>query len=126
MAGMSKEGKENNVPMVEMNDESQEKTVLCILQYRIRPVTFVTDKEPQKERNNLLEAVKMSFSDLLSCGEGTNTSPASYFLQCESSEWGMIELRRSVQDRKTIHLCLLTGESDVSEACVLCYSRGAN
>ena len=112
---MSKEVEENTVQMAEMSDESQEKTVLCVFKDRRRPVTFVADKEPQRERNNLLEAVKMSFSDLLSCGEGTSTSPASYFLQCESSEWGIIELRRSVLDHETIHLCLSTGES-VSEA----------
>ena len=61
-----------------------------------------------------MDTVKMSFSDLLSCAEGTrlSTSAASYFLQCESSEWGMIELTRNVQDHETIHLCLSSGESD--------------
>ena len=106
--------------MSKMADENQkdqqeclEKTVLCVFKDRRRPVTFIQDKEPELERRNLLEAVKVSFSDLL---EGPSSSCPTYFLQRESKEWGgLIDLTGYVEDRGTVHLCLSAqGGRDVS------------
>ena len=75
--------------MAEMTDENEKrveecekKTVLCVFKDRRRPVTFIQDDEPKRERQNLLEAIQVSFSDLLSCGEGPSSLSPSYFLQC--------------------------------------------
>ena len=43
------------------------------------------------ERQNLLEAIQVSFSDL-SCGEGPSSLSPSYFLQRESERWGLIDV----------------------------------
>ena len=74
---------DENAEMTNENEkehkECREKTVLCVFKDR-RPVTFIQDKEPKRERHNLLEAIKVSFSDL-SCGEGLSSSSPTYFLQ---------------------------------------------
>ena len=71
----------------------------------------VYSTDEKKEKNNLLDAVKTSFSDVLSSGEGTSNS-GSYFLQTESSEWGRIDITGCVEDRATIHLCYSTNVSE--------------
>ena len=64
--------------------DSVQKTVLCVFRER-RPVTFSASMDEKTEKKNLLDAVKASFSDVLSSVEGTS-NPGSYFLQTESSE----------------------------------------
>ena len=62
------------------NSESEgslQKTVLCVFRER-RPITFNASADEKTKKNNL-DAVKASFSDVLSTGEGTS-NPGSYFL----------------------------------------------
>ena len=95
------------------NSESEgsiQKTVLCVFRERRRPVTFSASTDEKTEKKNLLDAVKASFSDVLSSGEGTS-NPGSYFLQTESSEWGPIDITGFVEDRATIHRCYSTNVS---------------
>jgi hypothetical protein len=119
--------------MAEMTDEKEKereecgkKTVLCVFKDRRRPVTFVQDKEPKRERQNLLEAVHVSFSDLLSCGEGPSSSSPTYFLQREHELFGLIDLTGYVEDLGTVHLCVSSqgGGSDVSVG-MYYYSQGS-
>ena len=85
-------------------EESVYKTVLCVFKDRRRPITFKASGDAQTERQNLLDAVRVTFSDVLSCGEGSSAS--SYFLQTESSEWGgMIDLLEHIEDRGTVYVC---------------------
>ena len=97
------------------HEEGQQKTVLCVFKDRKRPVTFLGDQDAKKERQNLLEAVKASFSDLLEGSSGAQSAPQC-FLQYQSSEWGMIEVTGRIQDRNTVHLCLSSGDGNVSES----------
>ena len=91
--------------------DSVKKTVLCIFKERRRLVTFIASTDEKKEKKNLFDTVKTSFSDVLSSGEGTSNS-GSYFLQTESSEWGRIGITGCVEDRATIHLCYSTNVSE--------------
>ena len=96
-------------------EECEKKTVLCVFKDRRRPVTFIQDDEPKRERQNLLEAIQVSFSDLLSCGEGPSSLSPSYFLQRESERWGLIDVTGYVEDGGTVHLCSSAqGGGDVS------------
>ena len=86
------------------------KTVLCVFKERRRPVTFRTSNDAQVERKHLLEAVRVSFADVISSGEGTSAS-SSYFLQTESPEWGgMVDVTGCVEDRAIVHLCYESAE----------------
>ena len=86
----------------------------CVFKDR-RPVTFIQDDEPKRERQNLLEAIQVSFSDLLSCGEGPSSLSPSYSLQHESERWGLIDVTGYIEDGGTVHLCFSTqGGGDVS------------
>ena len=91
-------------------EDSLQKTVLCVFRERRRPVTFNASADEKTEKKNLFDAVKASFSDVLSSGEGTS-NPGSYFLQTESSEWGPIDITGFVEDRATVHLCYSTNVS---------------
>ena len=94
-----------------MSEESTEgsseetKTVLCVFKGRRRLVTYRTSNQVQIEKKHLLDAVSVTFADVLSSGEGTSDTK-SYFLQTESTEWGgMINVTGFVEDRATVHLC---------------------
>ena len=80
----------------ENSEETVKKTVLCVFKERRRPVTFIPSSDTTIERKNLLDAVRASFADVLSSGEGTNDTK-SYFLQTENSEWGRIDLTGCVE-----------------------------
>ena len=93
-------------------EDTVKKTVLCVFKERRRPVTFITSADKNVEWKNLLDAVRASFADVLSCGEGTSDAK-SHFLQTESSEWGRIDLTGCVEDRATVYLCYSAGVSSI-------------
>ena len=100
-----------------MSEESTEgsseetKTVLCVFKERRRPVTYRTSNQAQIEKKHLLDAVSVTFADVLSSGEGTSDTK-SYFLQTESTEWGgMIDVTGFVEDHATVHLCYESTDS---------------
>ena len=69
-----------------------QKTVLVVFKNRW-PISFQGSTDPQTEKRNLLTAVESTFLDVISSGEGTSgVRDRDYFLQTESSEWGIMEI----------------------------------
>ena len=95
------------------------KTVLAVFMNRRRPVCFQGSEDPKTEKQNLLDAVKTTFSDVISSGEGTSgAGVGGYFLQTESEEWGgLVDVTGQVQDRATV--LLQSCSSDPRKAQVL-------
>jgi len=93
------------------------KTVLAIFGERQRPVRFECGCTAKEELENLFEAVKVCFSDVISTSEGSSTIK-EYFLQRESSDWGgMIDITGFVMDKEVVHLCCSKTAS--SEVCII-------
>ena len=62
----------------------------------------------QVKKKNLLDAVRVSFADVLLCGEGPVLQYLTFFLT-EISEWdGMIDLTGCVENHATVYLCYST------------------
>ena len=98
--------------------QAERKTVLAVFQnHRLRPVTFISGKTPEEERENLLEAVLKTFHDVLETGEGTSTT-SGYYLQMESKEWEgrNIDVTGFVQQRDVIHLCVTSSTGRAASA----------
>ena len=90
------------------SEDTVRKTVLCVFKERRRPVTFEASTDEKMEKNNLLEAIKKSFSDVL---------------QTESSKWGLIYLTGCVEESAIIHLCYSTSVTVSAIEVVECYSE---
>ena len=81
--------------------ESAYKTVLCLFKDR----TFKVSGDAQMERQNLLDSIRVTLSDVLACSEGS--SALSYFLQTEKFiKGGMSDLLGHIEDRGTVCLPL--------------------
>ena len=99
--------------------DSDHKTVLAVFGDRRRPVTFVSGCTAKEEVDNLFQAVKATYNDVLSVSEGSSTTN-EYFLQQESSEWGgqLIDITGFVRDKAVVHLCCGSkANAEVRNAC---------
>ena len=82
---------------------TEHKTVLVVFGERRRPVKFACGFTVKEELENLFEAVKVCYNDIISSNEGTSTTK-QYFLQQESSDWGLIDIADFVKDKDVVHL----------------------
>ena len=93
--------------MTEMTTEER-KTVISVFKDRRRPIA---SGDAQTERQNLLDALRVTFSDVLSCGVWSSA-------QTESSEWcwsiaGILS---------NVASCVLQVQNSTTKARVLCHS----
>ena len=84
---------------------------------RQRPVQFKFGDTAKEEAGNLFEAVADCFSDLVDIGAKDGSSQGSeYYLQRESSEWGLIDVTGFVNNKDTISLC--SSKTTCAEVCI--------
>ncbi len=61
----------------------ESKEVLVVFRDRRRPILFECSSDPQVEYQHILDAVKETFDDVLSTGEGSCES-TGYYLQTDN------------------------------------------
>ena len=81
--------------------ESNKREIVCEFEGRRRAVLLSGSEDTKKENDNLLAAVKTTFSDLLS-----PESDSAYYLQVENKKHGLIDLINvQVCEDEKVHLC---------------------
>ena len=65
------------------------KEVLVVFRDRRRPIFFECSSDPQVEYQHILDAVKETFDDVLSSGEGSSENTEGYYLQTDNKVWGV-------------------------------------
>ena len=98
-------------------DGVEYKTVVVVSGERRRPVQFKSSDTPNEEADNLFEAVADCFKDIIDIRAKEGSSRGSeYYLQQESSEWGLIDVNGFVKNKDTINLCC--SKTTCAEVCI--------
>ena len=95
-------------------ENSEYKTELGVFKEKRRPIWFKCSINAKEEYENLLQAVKACFEEVIALNEGASLTHG-YYLQKESKEWGGLkDVTGCIQDKEMIHLCCAIS-STVSE-----------
>ncbi len=84
------------------------KEVLVVFRDRRRPIFFECSSDPQVEYQHILDAVKETFDDVLSSGEGSSENTEGYYLQTDNKVWGRVDVsaKEKIPSHSILHIQL--------------------
>ncbi len=94
---------------------------LVVFRDRRRPIFFECSSDPQVEYQNILDAVKETFDDVLSSGEGSSENTEGYYLQTDNKVWGRVDVsaKEKIPTHSILHIHLPKRVSVVDASGVL-------